>query len=180
MQNKSVEEKIEDYIKNKLTELGLKYYTKTETINSDIEKALKEFPSKSGGLGINRPDIKLLIDDIPIMIEVKGRFEDLVKRNIGLNGLELDMSSTAITKYACNGSIHYAHAILTYTNYDKVIAIGAAGNTVYNGQVNDRTSIWSYLVTREQVILLKDVSNKNDLSYLINLKEVVKNVKKET
>lgn len=177
MQSKSVEEKIEDYIKNKLTELGLKYYTKTEMINANIEKALKLFPSKTGGPGINRPDIKLLIDDIPIMIEVKGRFEDLIKRNIGPNGLELDMSSTAITKYACNGSIHYAHAILTHTAYDKVIAIGAAGNTIYNYQVNDKTSIWSYLVTREQAILLKDVSNKNDLSYLTNLTNYLDKIK---
>ena len=37
----------------------VKYYTKTETINPEIESALKAAPSKSGGTGANIPDIKL-------------------------------------------------------------------------------------------------------------------------
>lgn len=177
MINKSVEEKIEDYIKNQLTELGLKYYTKNEMINSEIEKALKLFPSKTGGSGGNFPDIKLLIDDIPIMIEVKGKFEDIRKLRI-TSGFspEIDMSSSAIQKYAVNGAIHYAHAILTHTRYEKVIAIGIAGNTIYNGEVNPNLSIWPYLVTREECKLIKAISNKHNLSYLTNLKEYIKQI----
>ena len=173
MINKSVEEKIEDYIKNQLTQLGLKYYTKNEMINLEIEKALKLFPSKTGKNGGNFPDIKLLIDDIPIIIEVKGRFENLIKQNIGQNGLELDMSFYGISNYACNGSVHYAHAILTHTQYGKVIAIGIAGNTIYNGEVNPNISIWSYLVTREEHKLLKSIKNKRDLTNLLNVKDII-------
>ena len=74
----SIEEQIEDIAKDWLKSLKIKYYTKTESINSEIEDALKRAPSKSGGDGNNYPDIKLLVTTktnrvIPVMIEVKGK-----------------------------------------------------------------------------------------------------------
>lgn len=174
----SVEEKIEDYIKNELTKLGLKYYTKTEMINLEIEKALKDAPSKNGGQGGNRPDIKLLIEDIPIIIEVKGNIDKLIKKYLdpsipydpsGKTDLfKLDMSYNAINSFACNGAIHYCNSIIANSHYDKGIAIGIAGNQIC-GKLN--IIIWSYLIERDkEAKLLKDVSNKRDLTYLCNLK----------
>lgn len=55
---KSIEEQVEDWGKKQLKKT--KYYTKTEIINPEIEKALKIAPSKKGGNGSNFPDIKLL------------------------------------------------------------------------------------------------------------------------
>ena len=52
---KSIEEQVEDWGKKQLGKT--KYYTKTESINSEIEAALKKAPSKSGGTGTNYPDI---------------------------------------------------------------------------------------------------------------------------
>lgn len=80
--SKSIEEQIEDWGKQQLREM--KYYTKTESINPEIETALKTAPSKSGGSGTNYPDIKLFIETktlrkIPVMIEVKGTKGALVK-----------------------------------------------------------------------------------------------------
>ena len=40
--NHSIEEKIEDWCKQQLT--GAKYYTKTESINPEIEDALRKAP----------------------------------------------------------------------------------------------------------------------------------------
>lgn len=37
------------------------YFTKTESINSEIDEALQKAPSKSGGDGSNYPDIKLFL-----------------------------------------------------------------------------------------------------------------------
>ena len=72
---KSVEEQVEDKIKKQFGKV--KYYTKTEYINSEIDNALKVAQSKYGGNGANFPDIKYLIKTktskyIPVMIEVKG------------------------------------------------------------------------------------------------------------
>ena len=80
----SIEEKIEDWCKKQFK--GQKYYTKTETINSEIDFALEKAPSKQGGSGMNYPDIKYLLTSdnsrrIPVMIEVKGKKRDLIKVN---------------------------------------------------------------------------------------------------
>ncbi len=49
--NKSIEEQVEDIAKNWLKDLNIKYYTKTDSINTEIEEALKKAPSKAGGKG---------------------------------------------------------------------------------------------------------------------------------
>ena len=54
---RSIEEQVEDWCKAQLR--SIKYYTKTESINSEIEEALRKAPSKSGGEGANYPDIKV-------------------------------------------------------------------------------------------------------------------------
>lgn len=56
---RSIEEQVEDLAKKQLD--SVKYFTKTETINLEIETALKTAPSKSGGSGSNIPDIKLFL-----------------------------------------------------------------------------------------------------------------------
>ena len=80
----SVEEKVEDYYKKMLDDLGVKRYSKTEAINPEIEFALKDADSKGGGSGKNFPDIQLLLEDshsrrIPVMIEAKGSKNKLEK-----------------------------------------------------------------------------------------------------
>ena len=55
---RSIEEQIEDMAKQRLSSDGVKYFTKTESINNEIENALKTAPSKKGGSGTNYPDKK--------------------------------------------------------------------------------------------------------------------------
>lgn len=73
----SIEEKVEEHYKAILDTLNIRHFGKTEGINDSITKALREFNSKSGGSGMNYPDIQLLLQnstrrDIPVMIEAKG------------------------------------------------------------------------------------------------------------
>ena len=73
----SIEEQIEGYFKEKLKDLGVRFYAKNEPINTKISTALTKRVSKGGGSGMNYPDIKLLLEnstrrDIPVMIEAKG------------------------------------------------------------------------------------------------------------
>lgn len=116
---------------------SIKYYTKTESINHEIEEALKQAPSKNGGKGTNFPDIKLFIETkkmrkIPVMIEVKGIKGSFIKENANgeIDNLTKDNKPnyTNINKFAVNGAVHYANAVLDYTSsYDEVIAIGING-----------------------------------------------------
>lgn len=133
----SIEEQIEDIAKKQLDDIQIKYFTKTEEINSEIDNALKKSPSKSGGMGNNYPDIKLFLQTktgrkIPVMIEVKGTKGVLIKQNEDgeIENYKKDgtVNYINIQKYAVNGAIHYAKAILDYTeSYSEVIAIGING-----------------------------------------------------
>ena len=169
---KSIEEQIEDIAKTQLVEV--KYYTKTETINSEIESALKIAPSKSGGPGSNIPDIKLFLETadmrrIPVMIEVKGKKGDFIKFNA--NG-EIDNKKkdgtenfTNINKYAVNGAVHYANAIVEHTaSYKEAIAIGMNGYKDESGTII--TEIGVYYISLENFCIPKKIGNYTDLSFL--------------
>ncbi|VTS17223.1 restriction enzyme BgcI subunit alpha [Streptococcus pseudoporcinus] len=80
----SVEPNIADLVNGWLKSYGLKYKLEQESLNEEIDKALIEYNSKSGGKGGNRPDAKLLLQDealkpYPVLIEYKGYKDKLVK-----------------------------------------------------------------------------------------------------
>ena len=156
---KSIEEKVEGYYKNLLDTLGVRYYAKTEDINRKITDALKNSVSKSGGSGMNYPDIKLLLENttrrnIPVMIEVKGtrgKLEKLDKEGsivgvttwasdgkLGKDGkpthLKGDPNYNTVKGFAVNGAMHYGQAVLD-GGYDEVIIVGVNGCELKDGQV---------------------------------------------
>ena len=170
---RSIEEQVEDLAKKQL--VGVKYYTKTETINSEIETALKTAPSKSGGTGTNIPDIKLLLETktmrrIPVMIEVKGKKGDFIKLtadeeidNKKKDGTE---NFTNINKYAVNGAIHYANAIVNHTeSYKETVAIGLNG--YYDASGSLITEIGVYYISLANFCIPKKIGNYSDLSFLL-------------
>lgn len=170
--NNSIEEQVEDIAKKQLSKV--KYYTKTEVINFEIEKALKIAPSKSGGSGKNFPDIKLFIETkdikhIPVMIEVKGKKGDFIKLNSNgeIENKTKDGSPhfNNINKYAVNGAVHYANAIIEHTDsYKDVIAIGINGYYQSNEIVLE---IGVYYVSNSNYCIPKKVADYKDLSFLL-------------
>lgn len=60
---KSVEPNVADLVNGWLKAYGLDYKLEQESLNPQIDKALEEYYSKSGGVGGNRPDAKLLLRD---------------------------------------------------------------------------------------------------------------------
>ncbi|HEC1581594.1 TPA: restriction endonuclease subunit S [Campylobacter upsaliensis] len=166
----SIEERIEDRTKQQLKEFGISYYTKTESINSDIDSALAKYPSKSGGSGKNYPDIKLFLTTetrrkIPVMIEVKGtkgRLEKLKNGEIENINNRGEPHYDNINKYALNGAVHYANAILDYTHsYDEVIALGING---YEDASELKTQYAFYYLNRKNLSVPKKIGDFSDLS----------------
>lgn len=180
----SVEEQIEDWAKIHLN--NIKYYTKTEKINDEIENALKSAPSKRGGKGTNYPDIKLFIQTkemkkIPVMIEVKGTKGSLIKTNteneIDNVTKEGKPNYTNINKYAVNGAIHYANAIINYTeSYKDVIAIGING---YKETDALKVELKVYFVSTRNYSIPKEIGKYTDLSFLQpeNINDFIENIK---
>lgn len=179
---KSIEERVEDHFKQQLKSAGVRYYTKTEPMNDAIDTALRNAVSKSGGEGGNFPDLRCLITDskmrrIPVMIEVKGREGDLVKRDkdgdiVLVTKYTSDTKTrkkgepnySAVKRYAVNGAVHYANAILDDKSCKECLAIGVNGWEDASNEVRYEVSVW-YMSTENQR-LPKEVGAYSDLSFL--------------
>ena len=169
----SVEPNIADLANGWLKSYGLDYKLEQEALNTEIDKALNNYFSKSGGKGGNRPDTKLLLrdknqKDYPILIEYKGYKDKLEK--LDLNGFianrndKNELNFKNIKEYAVNGAVHYANAILQYTNYTDIIAIGITGYKDENEKLVHEIGV--YYVSKANFGMGQKVDNYTDLSFL--------------
>lgn len=175
----SIEEQVEDFAKELLKQNHTKYFTKTESINTEIEDALKKAQSKSGGSGGNAPDIKLFIEAntserFPVMVEVKGTEGAFIKPDKNISNRKKDGAAdfTAIKKYAVNGAIHYANAIIEYTEtYNSVIAIGFNG---YDNNAGERIyECGIYYISKENFSVAKFISDDIELLFKKNWNKLI-------
>ena len=169
----SVEPNIADLANGWLKSYNLDYKLEQESLNEEIDKALNDYFSKNGGSGGNRPDAKLLMQDdagtyYPILIEYKGYENKLVK--LDSNG-QIDNKKAKnepnyknINSYAVNGAVHYANALLHYTSYTDIIAIGMTGFKNSLGKLEH--SIGVYFVSKENLGVGQKVDEYTDLSFL--------------
>lgn len=170
---KSVEPNIADLVNGWLKSYSLDYKLEQEQLNTEIDNALNEYFSKSRGKGGNRPDVKILLQDknqyfYPILIEYKGYKDKLVK--LDSNGqienrtAKNDPHLNNINSYAVNGSVHYANALLHYTSYTDIIAIGVTG---YRDEIgNIQHLIGVYYVSKSNFGIGQKVDEYTDLSFL--------------
>lgn len=170
---KSIEPNIADLVNGWLKSYGLDYKLEQESLNEEIDKALDEYKSKSGGTGGNRPDAKLLLQDdslnyYPILIEYKGYKDKLIKldsdNRVDNRTSKNEPNYKNINSYAVNGAVHYANAILHYTSYTNVIAIGVTGYKKTNGEIEH--SIGVYYVSKDNLGIGQEIGKYSDLSFL--------------
>ena len=174
MATKSVEPRIAELGNGWLKSYGLKYKLEQESLNDEIDGALQEYVSKSGGKGGNRPDAKLLIEcnsrRYPVLIEYKGYKDKLVKlddegkvenRNKNKNN---EPHYQNIKNFAVNGAVHYANAILHYTNYTEIIAIGMTGYKDETGNLQYEIAV--YYVSTKNLGLGQEVKKYSDFTFL--------------
>ncbi len=160
----SIEEKVEDYFKAILDGWGIRHFAKTEKINSSIARALSDSDSKSGGQGMNYPDIQILLQnksrrDIPVMVEAKGskgKLEKLTKEKTIELKSDGKNPNRAVQQFAVNGALHYGLAILREGTYNEVIIIGVNGSTLENGKVKD-AEIKAYYVSKKNGSVPKEI-----------------------
>ncbi len=183
----SIEPNIADLANGWLKSYGLNYKLEQESLNNAIDTALNNYYSKNGGTGGNRPDAKLLLrdknlSDYPILIEYKGYKDKLIK--INSNG-QVDNKTAKnepnfkhINSYAVNGAVHYANALLHYTSYTDIIAIGMTGYKNDEGKI--KYSIGVYYVSKTNFGVGQKVDDYTDLSFLKaeNFDEFIEKVKR--
>lgn len=164
-----------------ITELGnrwlkshkLDYKLEQENLNTEIDKALNNYFSKSGGSGGNRPDTKLLLrdknqKDYPVLIEYKGYKDKLIQLDnngyIANKNDKNELNFKNINSYAVNGAVHYANAILQYTNYSDIIAIGMTGYKDELGNLKHQIGV--YYVSRTNYGMGQEIGQYDDFSFL--------------
>ena len=169
----SVEPNIADLVNGWLKSYKLDYKLEQESLNTEIDQALNDYFSKNGGKGGNRPDAKLLLraNDgkyYPILIEYKGYKDRLVKLdaegNVANKTLKNQPDFTNINSYAVNGAVHYSNAVLHYTSYTDVIAIGVTGYKEASGKLKHLIGV--YYVSKSNFGVGQKVDEYTDLSFL--------------
>ena len=169
----SVEPNIADLANGWLRSYGLDYKLEQESLNTEIDQALNDYYSKNGGVGGNRPDAKLLLQDknlvnYPVLIEYKGYKDKLVK--LDSDGKVANKTNKnlpdfkAINSYAVNGAVHYANALLHYTSYTDIIAIGMTGYKDDTGKLQYEIGV--YYVTKSNFGIGQKVGEYTDFSFL--------------
>ena len=170
---KSVEPNIADLANGWLKSYKLDYKLEQESLNTEIDTALNDYFSKNGGVGGNRPDCKLLLQDktlsfYPVLIEYKGYKDKLVK--LDANG-QVDNKTAKnepnfknINAYAVNGAVHYANALLHHTSYTDIVAIGMTGYKDENGDL--QYSMGVYYVSKSNFGVGQKIDDYADFSFL--------------
>ena len=169
----SIEPNVADLANGWLKSYGLDYKLEQESLNSEIDKALDNYFSKSGGTGGNRPDAKLLLQDKElnywaILIEYKGYKDKLVKLDSAGNVDNLtpkkEPNFKNINSYAVNGAVHYANALLHHTSYTDIIAIGMTGYRDEFGKIQHQIGV--YYVSKKNLGVGQKVDEYTDFSFL--------------
>ena len=169
----SVEPNVADLANGWLKSYKLDYKLEQESLNTEIDQALNDYYSKNGGVGGNRPDAKLLLQDknlgnYPILIEYKGYKDKLVKLDV--DGKVANKTSKNqpdfknINSYAVNGAVHYANALLHYTSYTDIIAIGMTGYKNDAGKLEYEIGV--YYVSKSNFGIGQNVDEYTDFSFL--------------
>lgn len=169
----SIEPNIADLVNGWLKSYKLDYKLEQESLNTEIDQALNDYFSKNGGKGGNRPDAKLILKandgkDYPILIEYKGYKDKLVKLddegNVANKTSKNQPDFANINSYAVNGAVHYANAVLHYTSYTDVIAIGVTGHKAADGKIIHQIGV--YYVSKSNFGVGQKVADYTDLSFL--------------
>lgn len=169
----SVEPNIADLANGWLRSYKLPYKLEQESLNTEIDQALNDYASKSGGAGGNRPDAKLFLQDknlvnYPILIEYKGYKDKLVLLDadgrVANKTAKNQPDFKTINSYAVNGAVHYANALLHYTSYTEIIAIGMTGYKDDAGKLQYEIGV--YYVSKSNFVVGQKVDDYTDFSFL--------------
>jgi len=169
----SVEPNIADLANGWMRSYKLDYKLEQESLNTEIDQALNEYHSKNGGVGGNRPDAKLLLRDknmvnYPVLIEYKGYKDKLValdsEGKVANKTAKNQPDFKHINSYAVNGAVHYANALLHYTSYTDIIAIGMTGYKTETGKLKHEIGV--YYVSKSNFGIGQKIDNYTDFSFL--------------
>lgn len=126
-----LEDDVNDYVKKKLSEIGLKKlkdYNVESSMSDYMKDALKGSAKTKTKSNFGKPDFHIEKYDIPVIFEDKLGSKRLISKN--KDGIKEDDKS--IRDYASNGAIYYSTQMIASGKYKEAIAIGVAGDNNEN------------------------------------------------
>ena len=157
----TLENDVNDWVKEKLNSLNLKKHTdwNEETSMSDyLKEALKGSAKTKNKTHFGIPDFHIEKYNLPIIIEDKLNHSKLIAQN--KDGVKFDNKS--ISQYAVNGALHYAFNMIASAKYTEVIAIGIAGDSQQNVEIK------VYYVFGSAKNAYKELETVKELDFLEN------------
>jgi len=130
-----LESDVNDYVKTKLTALGLKKlidFNEESGMSDYMKEALKGSAKTKDKTSFGKPDFHIEKYSVPIVIEDKLG----IKHHIAENKSGIRMDEKAVREYAVNGAIYYAKNMIASKKYDEVIAIGISGDNEDNVKIS--------------------------------------------
>ena len=156
-----LEDDVNDYVKKKLEEIGLKKlkdYNVESSMSDYMKEALRGSAKTKNKTNFGKPDFHIEKYKIPVIFEDKLDGKKLVSAT--KDGIKADEKS--IRDYAVNGALYYATQMIDSDKYDEVIAIGVAGNS------EDDVEIKIYYVYGSSMKSIKHMSEYTTLDFLEN------------
>ena len=134
--NFTLEDHVNDWVKQTFNQLGLKnqvdYYTES-AMPDYLKESLKGRAKTDLKTGFGKPDFSMVkYEQAAVVIENKLGTKFLVKES--KDGVKFDAS--AVKTYAVNGALYYATGMIASGKYKEVIAIGIAGDSESNIEIN--------------------------------------------
>ncbi len=106
--------------------------------------------------------------DYPILIEYKGYKDKLVMLDadgkVANKTAKNQPDFKIINSYAVNGAVHYANALLHYTSYTDIIAVGMTGYKNDNGKLEYEIGV--YYVSKSNFGIGQKIDDYTDFSFL--------------
>ncbi|WP_105895972.1 HsdM family class I SAM-dependent methyltransferase [Haemophilus influenzae] len=160
-QSYKLESDINDFVKAKLTSLGLeklKDFNEESAMSDYLKEALRGSAKTKNKTNFGKPDFHFEGYRIPIIIENKLGLKKLKAET--KSGLKFDEKS--IANYAVNGALYYAQNMISSEKYHEVVAIGVAGDD------SENISIDVYYVFGASEKAYKKIDTCNTFDFLEN------------
>ena len=160
MQTKwTLEDDVNDYVKDQLEDLGLKKlkdYNVESSMSDYMKEALRGSAKTKNKTNFGKPDFHIEKYNIPVVFEDKLGTKKLIVKN--KDGIKDDDKS--ISSFAVNGALYYATQMIDSDKYDEVVAIGVAGDS------KDDVEIQVYYVYGSSMKSVKYMSEYKTLDFL--------------
>ena len=160
MQTKwTLEDDVNDYVKGRLEDLGLKKlkdYNVESSMSDYMKEALRGSAKTKNKTNFGKPDFHIEKYNIPVVFEDKLGTKKLISKT--KDGIKEDDKS--ISSFAVNGFLYYATQMIDSDKYDEVVAIGVAGDS------KDDVEIQVYYVYGSSMKSVKYMSEYKTLDFL--------------